>query len=314
MNKLYLMIAGILLFGSVLAVTTVTQQVTVTVISGEITIYSPVQGFKYLSKTVPLNLILTNLADKITYSVDGKEAITLCNNCDEYGYSRYRRINLNDGTHEVLFEAEFDSDKINQSVSFVVDKREPRIRRIYPRREIFSNGTFGVDLQETNPKELWLNYGNEITGFRAKQLDLESDCEVTSPDSKTCSVDVNMEDYDLQDIEFWFNLSDVTDKIAESAKRAMKVDVSNPVLNSINTTVNRGRVYFSLNITEPNTESVEYYDYNSTSPNWIRLCRGLTPEGLCEKRRNFMEGQHLIGIRITDMAGNSITENTEIDV
>jgi len=58
---------------------------------------------------------------------------------------------------------------------------------------------------------------------------------------------------------------------------------------------------------------VEYKDWNSNRPKWKRLCSRLK-RGMCEKKKSFKKGHHVVDIQVTDEAGNAISERIEFDV
>ena len=301
-----LMIFGILLTGSVLAFN-VTQTLKVTIISGIINVFSPVQDNFYNSRVILFNISINASADYLKYSDNGKGFRTLCRNCDSYS----RNAKFTDGFHEVVILAEFNSEKVYHYVNFSVDSRRPRIRKTTPDRRDFATGEFSVEFIEENPASLFLNYGNNLTGFREEEVNL-GECTEES-NKKICMINASLDDYDLQEIEYWFELTDKAGNHAKGRTTKNKVDFSSPIINSINYSIIRKRVIFNINITEENLEKVEYYDNNKTSPRWLRLCRGLS-KGICKKRISFTRGIHNLDIRATDKAGNFATENIEFEI
>ena len=86
-----------------------------------------------------------------------------------------------------------------------------------------------------------------------------------------------------------------------------------PVIDSIETTIDKSRVHFSISINETNFDSLTYLDFNETHQKERLLCSKLK-NNLCEKTKTFRRGEHTIMIIATDKGGNKVFENILIDI
>lgn len=112
------MLISILLAGTIYAQTT-TQQVTVTVVSGFLNVYSPVEGKIYQKNLIPVIANITTPLDIDTVSLmDNNVIIDTCAKCKQVS----KEIYFSDGEHTLTVRARFKSgDIIEKSVSFFVD-------------------------------------------------------------------------------------------------------------------------------------------------------------------------------------------------
>lgn len=224
----------------------------------------------------------------------------ICQECLSYNNSR----SFKEGENNITIRAE---DVLGNpsffDVFFFVDSKKPIIKKIEPRNNAYVNSIFTVTYYEDNPNEIWLTYGNNITGYREEEL-----VGCSGGKREKCEIDVDLGDYDGQEIEFWFNMTDIAGNFVESRIGKVKVDITPPVINSLDYNINGKYVAFTLNITEENFDSVEYYDNNDSRPRWRRLCSRLR-DGICVKRVSFKVGSHDVDIQVLDEAGNSIGES-----
>ena len=292
---------GILLIGNVIALTQ-TQNVTVTVLPGEINIYSPENGAVYTERMVPINLTMNTKVIKFGYN-DSKEGPgTLCRNCEEYGYSRIKRKPFDDGFHNITISAVFSAGSVYGYRTFIVDSKKPIIKKTEPKTG-YANGSFVVEFQEINPTSLVLNYGNNLTGYRNADLNL-NDCKEDKKNTK-CEIYVDLGDYDWQEIGYWFKLTDIAKRVDESKLKKLDVDLTKPIINSFNYSIKKRIVTFKFNVTEINFEEIAYIDWNDKNPKEIKLCSRLKNE-ICEQKKSFRTGEHNLTISVLDEAGNSV--------
>jgi hypothetical protein len=216
----------------------------------------------------------------------------LCRDCEEY----YNRKSFRDGHQNLTFIATDYFGVVRRiSRNFFIDSRDPRLYTPEPRRG-FANGTFTVKFREENPKELFLNYGNG-TDNRSAEVNLTA-C-IEERNRRECEITVNLEEFDEQEIIYWFNMTDIAENYDESRKTDLKVDYTNPKINNVTWTTDRRRVTFYINITEPNFDEVVYTENGRER----RMCSRLD-EGICEDRKTFGDGDHNITIIVRDEAGN----------
>ena len=162
-----------------------------------------------------------------------------------------------------------------------------------------------------------LSYGNtpSLTGYRNKTLDLSS---CTKDKKKTsCNVQVDLKDYDGEQIEYWFVLKDIANTVVESKHVWLGVDITAPKINNPTSLfrIDGKYVYFKLNITEKNLDSITYIDNADRIPRAKKLCSANSVKnGMCEKKVSFKEGNHNVDIQAIDKAGNMVAQNIVFDM
>jgi len=245
--------------------------------------------------------------DKVTYldTLDNKPKVkTLCtklnNNLCE------KKISFKDGQHDLTINVIDEAgNSVSASIQFFTDSKKPKLKSVEPRRG-FASGDFYVKFDEENPVSLVLQYGNYLTGVRNKSIDLNT-CTLGKRYYE-CSTSVNLDEYDGQEIEYTFTLTDRVGQSATSKPVNLEVDITFPVINSINYTIDRNYAYLVLNITEINFDEAVYRNNNDRRPRETRLCSRLK-DGICEKRIRLNEGDNNIDIQVFDEAGNSIGQS-----
>jgi len=242
---------------------------------------------------------------------------TLCSRCDEYDRSR----SLRDGLQDITIKAtDINGNSINITRQFSIDSKKPRIYRTAPKKG-FADGMFQVQFKEENPTSLKLYYG--IFGdMREKNIALENPAVCYEYKKKTyCDTSVDLNDFDGKIIKYWFELEDIAGTVDESKTKELEVDTTFPVLNNPGSFWEQGDgrynkyIYFTFNVTEKNFDEITYIDYFDIRARERRLCSRLNNKGVCEKRKSFRKGDHVVDIKIIDEAGNDIsTERIEFTV
>ena len=205
---------------------------------------------------------------------------------------------------------------ISDPITFTIDSRDPRIYRTEPRRG-FADGDFEVQFKEDNPEELVLHYGVS-EDMRQEVLDIEDDCSLERG-KYFCDVSVQLGDYDGQEIEYYFTLTDIAGNTDESKVNKLNVDTTFPVINNDPIfTQGEGRyeryIYLDINVTEENLDEVFYsYIDDRDRLRERRLCSRLK-DGVCEKRVVFRNGHYDLTISVIDEAGNSLGIPISFDV
>ncbi|MFH1802935.1 MAG: hypothetical protein ABH864_05825 [archaeon] len=280
-----------------------------------LTINSPSQEV-FDGRRVQFN-VTTNLeVDEVTYidtAEDRPRERTLCRrNCFGYGNDRERTKSFRDGFHNVTFKAIKDGAVVDEKTAeFRTDSKDPQITKTEPRKG-FSNGGFNAEFREDNPVRLILSYGNDQTGFRDFEVSIEQSC--TLDNKYECEAEVDVSGYHGQEISYWFNLTDILGQTDQSRERELDVDVVAPILNNPGSYWIQGEeryeryIYFTFNVTEPNFDEINYVDWNDRTPRERRLCSRLS-DGICEKRKRFVDGEHNLTIYIKDEAGNTFESN-----
>ncbi|MEK6875540.1 MAG: hypothetical protein AABX30_02560 [Nanoarchaeota archaeon] len=297
---------AVFLINSVIAENIATQTVTVTILPGEFYVYSPVQNAVYNTRTILMNLSMSSKVSFFKYMRNGDSPRTLCRNCSSYS----KKKPFDDGLNELIVMAIFNEGVVQKYINFTVDSKVPIIKKTSPKTG-FANGTFTIEFQEENPKIVLLTYGNNLTGYKEKELNPGTDCYVEKK-NYYCSIDVDLSEYDLQEIRYWFIVRDIADNMDESNLRKLDVDVSKPVINSFNYTIKKKTVTFVFNVTEPNFDRITYID-NATASTEKTLCSTLK-KGICEKKKTFKKGTHALNFTISDEAGNVAYQSVEFGI
>ena len=227
------------------------------------------------------------------------------------GDSHKSFASLREGEDEVVIRAVDSSGNIaDVELLLFIDSKKPKILKTEPKNG-FADGTFLVQFKEDNPSELKLHYGNEDTGMREAELDLNSCTKIK--DKTTCEADVALNDYDGESIEYWFALKDIADNSAESKHLILNVDIKNPVIKNLDYTINKNRVEFNIEIEEDNFSELEYLDSGDKNPTWKMLCSKLK-NNVCNVRKSFSIGEHELSIQVIDKAGNSVAESIQFTI
>jgi hypothetical protein len=230
------------------------------------------------------------------------------------------RISLSDGNHNIIIIAKDKAGNTiqdNQTLANIfIDTKPPRISRTNPTRgfaQTINNSLtlFEVEFRENNPKEIILYYGKE-NDFQNYTLDYNLSC-ITDRTTK-CHAEVNLSDYNNQEIEYLFYITDIVNNTDTSRTSKLSVDTTAPIIedSSIIEETSR-RVRFFLNITEENFQEAGYIDLNDPKKREIRLCTRLR-DSTCEVTRSFRTGTTNLLIYAKDKAGNYDSFHTKIEI
>ncbi len=231
--------------------------------------------------------------DFIDYFDTRPRWISLCRNCDSYNRVR----SFSDGGHNITFIGVLSNGQnVTNSTDFFVDSKDPQISTTKPsRRNSFTNGSnFIVEYDEDNVKYVGLFWNPNVT---------REDC--PSGRNQECGFNINLNNFNGQEIEYWFEVEDIAGNRKVSRKTKVKVDTISPIINSFDYVVRGRNVDFRIEINEQNFDSVEYIDYNERRPRWGALCSRLR-EGVCSVRKSFGSGEHNLKIKVLDKAGNGV--------
>ena len=271
----------------------------------QIILNKPTNGNTYNSRLIDIDMRVNELSNLFYIdNINGRGRWTrLCTNCLEY----IGRRNFDEGQNSITFKA---SDSIGNTaftnISFFVDSKKPKILKIDPKNG-FASGNFIVQFKEENPEVLTLHYGNPVSGYLDRNIELNNECSMIN-DKTTCNVNLNLDAFDNQFIEYWFYLEDVAESFVESKHASLDVDTTSPVFDSFNYLTRGRNVNFNISITELNFDSIDYYDYSELIPRWKTLCSRLK-NNLCTARKSFITGPHNLDIKVTDDAGNVAIQN-----
>ena len=267
----------------------------------DMAIYLPLSR-NYSTRRIEFNISINKLVDIlefIDYNDRRPRFMTLCRNCHEYGNRIKKSKTFSEGWHNITIRATDRLGNDEENIVFFIDSQEPRIVRTEPRRG-FANGKFLVEFNEENPLNLFLNYGNR-SDLRNSEIN-PNNC-IEERRRMSCESNVNLSDFDGNEIFYLFNVSDIVGNFDISKIIELEVDISKPVINSFNYSINGRRVRFVLDINEKNFDFVSFVDLTERRPRERRLCSRLN-EGICDKTIVFGEGRHDIMINVFDEAGN----------
>ena len=130
---------------------------------------------------------------------------------------------------------------------------------------------------------------------------------------QTCNIDVNLINYDGEEIDYWFYIKDRAGNLVMSKTRTLTVDMTFPEINNLTAQAEGNKAHFIINITEENLDDVQYIDNSASRPRFKKLCTKLK-EGICEKKITLSDGEHNIDIQVADKAGNIISQNVIINI
>jgi len=276
----------------------------------DLTINMP-ENASYNTRRIPFNLTTTDevdLIEYINYNDRRPRWRTLCRNCDNYGYDRLRRKNLNEGENNLSFMATADFGIESVNIELFIDSRRPRISKILPKRNAITNGSgFFIKFVEANVQEVSVSFNP------TESLNLSS-CVPSGRSATECSVNLNLTGFDTQEIAYSFNVSDSVNTVM-SREFTVRVDISSPELTvnmPENFTYGR-RVPFNISVTED--VLLEYYDNLDNNPRWRRICNNCDAYGTGRSRtKSFKRGEHQLQVRAVDKAGNSDVEIIDFNV
>jgi len=274
-----------------------------------INIISPIEGTINKQKSLVMNITLNEKADifYINYNDRSPRWIRLCKSCLNYGRPR----SFSEGNNNITIKAvDVIGNTAEKNLGFFVDTKKPRINKLEPRSG-FVSGLFSLQFSELNPRNITLKYGNNLTGWRIQLVSLDS-CILDST-KYNCETLVNLEDYNNQEIDYLFNVSDIAMQSEEKKVKKLKVDTSDPIINSVVYSPVGTRIEFVLNITEVNFDEALYIDNSASNSRWITLCSSLKA-GICKKSLTLKPGNHSIDIQVFDDAGNSVATHLDINI
>jgi hypothetical protein len=273
-----------------------------------ITLSSPQNNQIFTSRSLPLIFSLNEISDVYYLDlINGRGRWTrVCTDCISYSKSR----RFNEGTNQILIRAtDLTGNAAERQVNFTVDSKGPKIKKAEPKKG-YTSGEFYVEFDESNPRVLTAHIGNFIEGFVASNISVENNC-FQGRRYMECNFDLNVSQFDGQQISYWVELKDIAGNIGNSKSSTLDVDITNPVIESINYTIDDNYVYFDIKVNELNFEEISYIDNADLRARVTRLCSRLDANGMCSVRKSFREGFHALTINVVDEAGNSAIRDIE---
>ncbi len=270
----------------------------------KISIINPLNGSLSTNKKVLLSFSLDETAKEVYYLdvINGKGRwIKVCYNCKS-GNPAYSSIRtFNEGQNKLLFKAkDYAGNEGYTMVDFLIDSIPPRIYKTTPTSG-FADGTFEVEFKETNTKKVIFYYGTD-----SKEVPL-SNCHEDTLGKTKCTINVQLNKYNGQSIEYYFKVEDIAGNTYISKARKVNVDTQPPVVNNPNSFYSVFGRYLIINmsISEKNFYKVTYIDNNDPKTIEKTICSSLI-KGLCQKKLPLNKGNYSYSIQVKDKAGNSI--------
>jgi len=260
-----------------------------------ITINDP-QSTPYNTKKIPLDIDLSEDVELLEY-LDAADPNgrwrKLCKNCEEYDKTK----SFKEGYHDLILRAtDYAGNDAEEMVSFTVDSKDPKIKRIEPRKGKYGNGTFYIKYQEDNLQSISLFYKEE------------SETEYTAVSNEDCPSGKNAECYfyvpELEgvaqkDHSYYFIVYDLATDVQSKIYNFILDSVA-PEFTKVDKTMNGRKVYFDIELNEDST--LEYLDsFDGDKAKFRRLCSNCDSY---DRRKSFRIGHHELTLKATDKAGN----------
>jgi len=263
-------------------------------------IINPVDDETYNNRRILIDLSINRDVKYIYKALNSRFFTRICSNCNAALKEYSAKEGLNNLTIKILG---YNGEVLLHSIFFTIDTKKPRVSKIEPKDKSWVSGTlFTVKYTEYNVESISLFYGNGVMNEI-----LLSNC----PNGRKveCSVDVDLDDYDGQQIQYYFVIRDKFNEVM-SKTYTLNIDTSSPVLVVISP---ENSVYDTrrVRITATTNEKVTM-EYSDNGRKFKRLCRNCGPYN---RTKTFKDGTHTLLIKATDKAGNvAITVlNFEVD-
>ena len=222
-----------------------------------------------------------------------------------------KKVSFNDGAHDVSLKiTDLAGNSIQRNVSFFTDSKKPKIKGTSPKSG-FMSGEFEVEFDEANPESLVLHYGNVLSGMRETALNISKDCIFDT--TYKCLKNVNLNDYNSEQIGYHFDLEDVVGQATESKHVEVSVDTTFPVINSVTHTLSGNKAAVTIAVTEQNLDKITYINNADAIPAERTFCSILIG-GMCKKTITLRPGVNELNFQVYDKAGNSVGRGHEIDL
>jgi len=258
--------------------------------SPSVVIHSP-SNRVYDSRKVVIDVKISEKVELLEYSDNEGRYRKLCKNCDSYS----KTFSFRDGIHQLTFRAtDYAGNEGYKTVTFVVDSKKPRIRRIYPKDGEYSRGltTFTIKYDENNLQSITLFYGST----QMKEVIL-TDC--PSGRNQQCSITVDLSEYDGKEIRYYFVIRDAVHNTV-SNMNTITVDATVPsiiVYSPTNGVHENRRVLLNMSV----SEKVKLLEISDNGSRFRRLCMRCDHYS---RLRSFRHGSHELLVRAIDKAGN----------
>jgi hypothetical protein len=268
-------------------------------------VHSPIQGAIYNEKRVGLDIQVIDDSDTEVGYIDHADTRPryrrLCSSCDSYNRTR----SFSDGPHNISIRAtDKASNSAEENISFLVDSKEPRIKKTEPKRREYTDGVFTVTYDEENPESVTLYYKEQ--GSLDYAAIAKNDC----PSGRNQECTITVPGLAQGELWYYFMVQDIAGSIDQSKETLVYVDTEVPglVVNSPldGQSYSNKKISLDIQVTDSNDVEIGYIDYSDTRPRYKRLCSRCDSYN---RTKSFGEGWHNVTITATDKAGNSDEEN-----
>lgn len=264
-----------------------------------ITINSPVDEQLYNTKSIFLDIKLSEKVKYLYYRINSGSYNKLCSNCDKYSAKK----GFSEGENNLTILAiKYDNTKKYSAITFYIDTTKPKILDTFPDK--YGKGLFGVKYTESNLQKVTLYYW---PATNSSDINTKLFLSCLPGTNIWCSDFIDISSYNNKYIYYKFELKDNFFSVNSSVTKIL-IDTISPVLNvfnPVNSSVyvnSKGQVY--LNISSSEKAKLEYKDNNLS---WIQLCSSCTS---WKGYKTFSFGQHNVSFKATDLAGNYDKELT----
>jgi hypothetical protein len=276
-----------------------------------VTINSPQEGAIYNARSVAFDITM-NEKSSILY-IDNINGRGMWKKLISNALYFRKGVSFSDGAKDITLKfVDNNGNSVEIVKKFYVDSTKPKIKTTLPAKG-FADGNFKVTFSEMNPKELKLLYGNMQRGERTLNVDLGS-C-ISEKGNTLCSVNVNLNDFNNQELNYKFRLTDIANNVVDSKQVTLSVDNVKPVINNEESmyTIQGNAVLFNIGVSEQNFYEVSFMDNSAARPKFNKLCSSLK-NSFCIKKQTFSIGNHQLDIKVSDKAGNYIIKSINVDI
>lgn len=260
-------------------------------------VLSPSNGLVFDTRSVPFDVEINENSD-LYYndSADPRRGFRkVCSNCKKFD----SKVSFSDGPHVVdVLARDASGNEAKETRNFLIDSKKPRIRSTLPRSKAYSNGTFTVQYDEDNIKDVKLVY-TQGAGYSSSGYTTLAKDSCPAGYNKGCTFLV--QGLGQGPLSYYFIVEDVITQV-QSKEVKVTVDTIPPVMTITQPVPGtyKGRALLDIDVTEDVT--LEFMDSLQSRPRWSTLC------SRCDnynRTKYFSKGPHMLTLRATDAAGNS---------
>lgn len=252
---------------------------------------SDIKGI-YNSTRVPISLSCSEQVSDISYSLNGRNFVSLCKNCGSYN----RLLNMLEGQNNLKIRAtDYAKKTSNLTAAFVVDSRKPVISKIDPSRG-YAKGVYLVSYTENNCKSLTLTVGNNL--HQAATV-------LPCPSGKVNALPIFQDSspFEGEVVDYSFTIMDIANNTDTETAKKLKVDTIPPKV--VYQKIQRSDKYVTVNISIGEKGDIGYIDFGDRTPRDRNLCSNCFDYGWKRQGKlTFYRGWHNVSFFVKDYAEN----------